>query len=103
MHAHGVSSVVILVIDLIRVFLDKGESHAPVAADFDRPRSLSVALKGVKTKAGKAHVARGGRGIQLCQNQAQAFGILRLDARFGTCLKEPGQALVLESADHASV
>jgi len=31
--------------------------------------------------AGKAHVAQGGRGIQLCQSHAQAFGMLRLDAR----------------------
>lgn len=89
--------MVILVIDLIRIFSDKGKSHSPISADLYGPCALALAFLPVKSKAGKAHILWRRRGTQAAKNESQTFSVWRLDAGFGAGLEEPDQTLVLES------
>ncbi len=102
MHSHDLASVVILVINFVRVLSSEKECYTPVAADLYGPNALAVSLQGMKSQPGEPHILWRCRRAQPAQNKFESFSMLRLDAGFRASLKKLGQSLVLETADHAS-
>lgn len=100
MHTHGSLSVIVFVVDDLRVGTFKFERDTPVAANPDRPGALSGTLEGMKAKAGKSHIFRRCRRIQSAQYQTQSFSMLSLNPGFGPSLKEARQTLVSKTSNH---
>jgi len=92
--------VVILVIDVYRIFAIESERDAPVTTDAHRPSTAPTTLQWMKPKARKAHIACGRSRIQSRQNQPQTLGLSGLDPGLGPGCKVLRQALVTEGSDH---
>jgi len=56
MHSHDLASVVILVINFVRVLSSEKERYTPVAADLYGPNALAVSLQGMKSQPGEPHI-----------------------------------------------
>jgi len=101
-HSHDLSSVVVLVINVVCVLSNEKESYAPVAADRYGPNAFAISLQGMKSQSREPHILWGCCRAQPAQNQFEPFSMSRLDARFRASLEELGQSLVFETPDHAS-
>jgi hypothetical protein len=61
-----------------------------------------LAVQCMAAPAGQVHVVSAARGVQSAQLQAQAPGVLRIDAGFRAGTKEPLKRTVPERLDHPS-
>src|SRR5208283_957582 len=77
-------SMVVFIIDLVRVPADKAEGHAVVLI---HPNGIAVAMQWMKPHSGHRHLRRLGRGIEGGKYQVQAFRVLRLHLASTPCLE----------------
>jgi len=56
LHGHGLSSVVVDQVDVVRVAVVKVEDDAPVGPDSHAAKAFEVTLEGVEVKAGQVHI-----------------------------------------------
>jgi hypothetical protein len=92
--------MIVLVVDDLGVTVGKAKSDAPVCLNCHRPNPFSCALKLVQTQYWNAHVVNGLCFVKLRENQAEPFGVNRLDSS-GIAGKEKFlQSFVSEGFDH---
>ena len=99
-HSHWFTSVIVPIIDEDRVAVFEGKCQPPISADIDRPMAFHAASKRVKPPAGSIHILRTGRVVQSEKLAVQLFGMLCLDARFRSSLKELLDTSVPEALYH---
>ncbi len=96
--------MIVLVVDVGGVGSFESKGHPPVAADLHRPSAPAIALQRMEAVTRKPHLARLLSNTETRENQAQAFGMLGLDASGGPAQEEALQALVPEPGDrHTAV
>ena len=93
-------SVVVLVVDEVGVAGVNPKSHAPIAADPDRPMTRQCTFEWMQVPARHVHIGRHLRLIQLGQLPAQSRGVRRLNASLAAGVKKHPKALVSERLDH---
>jgi hypothetical protein len=94
--------MVILIVHVYSIFALKSKGDPPISADPDSPCASPLAFELMQIKPRQTHILRGRRCVKPTQNQANSIRMRRLDSRTRTAKKEPLEATVLESSDHAS-
>jgi len=94
MHLHRFLLVVIQIIDCRYVLTLKAENNSPVAAYLDRPKTGKIAGQFVQPQAWRRQVSGLGRIINGPENQADAPGMMGLNAAFPPGPKKKLEPLV---------
>jgi len=77
----------------------EAKRQPPVLIDPYSPKALEVALQRMHSPAGEIHIHRAGSPIEPAKLQPKPFGVLGLNASFGTGPEEPFQATMAEAPD----
>ena len=91
--------MVIFVVDLISVSADEDKRYAPIAAHFDRPRSVTIAMQWVQRQAGQIHIARRSANVETAQNQSKPLFVLRLNPGHASGFEKASKPLVPKAQD----
>jgi hypothetical protein len=97
--SHGCLSLIVLVIDERGTLALKREGEPPVRIDPHGPASRQLALERVKALTGQMHIRGRGGPVEPPKLQAEALGVLWLDAGLGAP-EEPLQAWMAKRPEH---
>jgi len=88
-HSHKYSSVIILIIDQDRILAFKRECELPVSAYVYRPVTGKLTFQLMETPTWSIHILSPFCIVESKKLTSKFFSVFRLNARFGTGLKEP--------------
>ncbi len=74
--------MVVLVVDVSGIFAFERKCNSPVTTYPHRPRAFSFTFQWMKAEAGQSHILWAGGCVKVRKNQAQAFCMIALNARF---------------------
>ena len=71
--------MIVLVINVMSVFIGKAKEYAPIAGNFDSPKSFQISKKLMKPQSRRIHVLRRFRRLKTVKNACEPPGMFWLN------------------------